>query len=534
MFYYIKKFWKINILACTFQVITYGIQMLLNLVQMQLFQQIIDKDFRNFLFWLFVTLAGWAGYFSSRSIQIYCQGRAIKEMNNHLRLDMAATLQQKSYGDFHAIDSGEYLSWFTNDVRQIEILAWEPFYQIVGLAAQVLWSIGALAFLHWSLLLASMATTIIMMIAPKLFEKTMERMGKENSIAQADGVSKFKDLLGGYEILRAFGRAERFTERCVTTSEQMEQPSFRQKYMSGLIGGGMGFLVIFCQVMTNILIGFLSIQGIIIQSALFGGGSLCGAVSNGLNDITDLRLSFAASNAYFRKISGHADDVPQQRSSNYASDCSAIKIENISFAYGNKSVLKNQSFLFEKGGKYALVGPSGCGKSTVLKLLLGWLPDYQGRICFDDRDARTFTQEQLFQQMSYIEQDVFLFNSTIRDNITLGFDFTEEMLNRAIKGSSLDGDIINMPLGLDTPVGENGNNLSGGQKQRVAIARALIHKRSILLVDEGTSALDQKNADIVEQSLLSNPDLTLILVSHHLSPERKAQFTKVYEMKPVS
>ena len=108
------------------------------------------------------------------------------------------------------------------------------------------------------------------------------------------------------------------------------------------------------------------------------------------------------------------------------------------------------------------------------------------------------------------------------------------MLNRAIKGSSLDGDMINMPLGLDTPVGENGNNLSGGQKQRVAIARALIHKRSILLVDEGTSALDQKNADIVEQSLLSNPDLTLILVSHHLSPERKAQFTKVYEMKPVS
>ena len=91
-----------------------------------------------------------------------------------------------------------------------------------------------------------------------------------------------------------------------------------------------------------------------------------------------------------------------------------------------------------------------------------------------------------------------------------------------------------MPLGLDTPVGEDGNNLSGGQKQRVAIARALIHRRSILLVDEGTSALDQKNADIVEQSLLSNPDLTLILVSHHLSPERKAQFTKVYEMKPVS
>ena len=98
----------------------------------------------------------------------------------------------------------------------------------------------------------------------------------------------------------------------------------------------------------------------------------------------------------------------------------------------------------------------------------------------------------------------------------------------------MNGDLAYMPLGLDTPVGEDGSNLSGGQKQRVAIARALIHNRSILLVDEGTSALDQKNADIVEQSLLDNPDLTLILVSHHLSPERKAQFTKVFELSPVA
>ena len=166
--------------------------------------------------------------------------------------------------------------------------------------------------------------------------------------------------------------------------------------------------------------------------------------------------------------------------------------------------------------------------------MLGWLPKYQGVIHFDGINARDFTPELLLQQMRYIEQDVYLFNTTIRDNITLGIDFSDEMLKRAIKDSSLDGDLANMPLGLDTPVGENGSNLSGGQKQRVAIARALIHNRSILLVDEGTSALDQKNADIVEQSLLDNPNLTLILVSHHLTQKRKAQFTKVYELKPIT
>ena len=126
-----------------------------------------------------------------------------------------------------------------------------------------------------------------------------------------------------------------------------------------------------------------------------------------------------------------------------------------------------------------------------------------------------------------------LFNTTIRDNITLGGGFTDAQLEEALQCSALIHDLANLPQGLDTPVGEDGSNLSGGQKQRVAIARALIHNRSILLIDEGTSALDQKNADIVEESLLRNPDLTLILVSHHLNNARKKQFTKVYQLEPV-
>lgn len=387
--------------------------------------------------------------------------------------------------------------------------------------------------LHWSLAVLSLAASAVMLNAPKLFGKKMEELGADCASKQAAGTSKMKDLLSGFDVLRSFGRMKLFLSGMEDASDQVEQPKYRLTCIKNLAQNGVSLISVVVQMTTTSLIGFLSIKGIILQGALMGGGNLCGNIANGLANLGRLQLAFSAAKPYFENITVHAEDVPQEERLSGAAFSKAISMQNVSFAYGDKQVLSGQSLKFEKGGKYALTGASGCGKSTVLKLLLGWLPDYQGSIRFDEKDARDVTQEQRLQQMSYIEQDVFLFNTTIRNNITLGFDFTDEMLEKVIRASALDGDLAGMPLGMDTPVGENGSNLSGGQKQRVAIARALIHSRSILLVDEGTSALDQKNADIVEEALLSNPGLTLILVSHHLSDERKKQFTKVYELTPA-
>ena len=144
-------------------------------------------------------------------------------------------------------------------------------------------------------------------------------------------------------------------------------------------------------------------------------------------------------------------------------------------------------------------------------------------------------QDDLRALISYVPQKTTLFTGTIADNIRYGnASASDDDVVRAAKDAAAYDFIMEKEDGFDTQVTQAGGGLSGGQKQRVAIARALIHNRSILLVDEGTSALDQKNADIVEKSLLSNPDLTLILISHHLSDERKAQFDHVYELTPAS
>ena len=372
-----------------------------------------------------------------------------------------------------------------------------------------------------------------MSLAPKLFDKKMEAAGAACTREQAKAVSKLKDLLAGYDVLRVFGRNRRFLQGVSRCSDEIEVPAFRRSRTQTITGKVLAVAGILCQGVISIWIGFLSFQGVILQTALFGSGKLIAAVADGLNALTDFRLSIASSKPYFEKITVHDNGSLEKADQEMPPVRDGITVEHLSFQYGEKTVLEDRNLRFEKGKKYALTGPSGCGKSTLLKLLLGWLPDYTGTIRFDGRDARDYTPEQLQRQMSYIEQDVFLFNTTIRENITLGEEFTDEQMERALRNSALAGDLAHMPEGLDTVVGEEGSNLSGGQKQRVAIARALIHDCSILLIDEGTSALDQKNADIVEQSLLSNPDLTLVLISHHLTAERKSQFDRVYDLTPA-
>ncbi|MCI8386130.1 MAG: ABC transporter ATP-binding protein [Acutalibacter sp.] len=529
MAYYLKKYrWPVLLGALPTLVVCGG-QAGASLATAQLFQAVFEGSLSGMLRWVILLVGIWLGLMAFGVVRDLLQARAIRRLNNGVREDISAALLQMGHQDYHSKSTGEYLSQFTNDVNQIETLAWRPFFQVVEMAATGVFSVLALLTIHWSLVLAALVTAVVMLFVPQLFNKRMERLGTVCSQEQAAATGSWKDLLSGWDVLRFFGRERRFAEGSRQASEQIEKSRFRLAYVKGFVNSGVGCINVFCQVLIIGLVGLLAIWGYTQPGSLAAGGNLCGMFHSALGSIAGLLLSFSSAKPFFEKITLPAE-APTEKEEPAAPIREGISVEGLTFQYEGKPVLEGASFQFKKGGKYALTGPSGCGKSTLLKLLLGWLPGYGGAIRFDGRDARDFTPEQLQKQMSYIEQNVFLFNSTIRDNITLGEEFTSGQMEKALRDSALVGDLAAMPDGLDTVVGEEGGNLSGGQKQRVAIARALIHDRSILLVDEGTSALDQQNADIVERSLLQNPDLTLILVSHHLSPERQAQFSQVYQL----
>ncbi len=497
----------------------------------KVFEEMLASNLKGFLNWLGIDIICWGGYFGVTMLQEIKQTKLVALINNQVRRDFLYSLFSKNPVAFHEKDTGEYIARFTNDINQMETLAWRPFFSLIGRVAQVISCMVALLVLHWSLVLAALLVSFIMWLLPRLSQKHLEKLGKECSKSQEIGIGILKNLLRGYDVIHSFGRVPSFMHKGDEAGVFIEKPSCRLSNTRTIIHISMGYINVIMQMLTDALVVVLAFNKVIALSVYGGAANLTGGVATGLDNIVKCILALEASKPYFDKIESHCDNFAfDEQNQSGVIDFEKISFEHVSFAYNETPVLSDVNMEFKRNRKYAIVGRSGAGKTTLLKLLLGWLEPTSGEILFDGQNSNEFSRKRLADTFGYIEQDVFLFNDTIKENLSLGKKFTEEEYHKALQLSSLDDVIAEMPDGIDTIVGEEGGKLSGGQRQRVAIARALINGYSILIVDEGTSALDKKTADEVEKRLLKNAGLTLILVSHHLSEERKTEFDAVYEL----
>lgn len=210
-----------------------------------------------------------------------------------------------------------------------------------------------------------------------------------------------------------------------------------------------------------------------------------------------------------------------------------ISFSNIDFSYPNteEKIFNHLSLKIQKGEKIAIVGMSGSGKSTLLNLLLRFYDVTSGHILIDNQDIQAISAESLYNLMTIVQQDVYIFDDTLRANITLNQSFTDEEINQAVQQSGLESYVLENESGLQTLCGENGSNLSGGQKQRLSIARALIRKTPILLLDEATSSLDNQVTTEIENSILDIQDLTALVVTHKLNENILKKYDRILFMK---
>lgn len=201
----------------------------------------------------------------------------------------------------------------------------------------------------------------------------------------------------------------------------------------------------------------------------------------------------------------------------------SLRFDDVSYAYGEKLVLRNLSFEIRKGEKVALVGPSGAGKSTLLRLILKILNVQSGKITIDDTNLDDISTSDLYKHLGYVSQHSFLYNDSLRNNITLGRkDISDDTIYKCLELAYAKKFVDALPKGLDSQIGEEGNTLSGGEKQRITIARALVHNPEILIFDEPTSALDPGSEQEVSQAVMNVlKDRTAIIIAHRLSTIKK-------------
>ena len=519
---------KLNILAIIFIIITSATQILSSVILMNLLNSAIDGNL-NFLIKTFIYMITiWIGFTVFDFISSILISKVIEKMNNDIRFKLGNNISKMQYENFYKNEIGTYLSWFTNDINQIENLSFQPIYSIIYKFSSLVFAFIAILNIHYILVLTTIITTVILILTPKLFKNKISKESSKLSKNQEKFTKNIKDILCGFNVMKTHNIIERLTNGISDSSQFIEKSKFKFSYMQQKYNSIIGLINILCQFSCIFIASILAINKVIQFGALLSIGNLAGVFFNSVQGISQNIMSITAGNTIFNKLSFDIDEKSSLYKLYEFKDL--IEFKKVSYKYDEIDILKNINLKFEKGKKYAIVGPSGCGKSTILKLIMGQLTNFEGEIYIDNKNISDYDINSIYDHFSYIDQNVYLFDTTIANNITLfNENYNKDRLNQVLIESSLN-EFINSDEILNYMVGENGKNLSGGQKQRIAIARALFNKKSVIIMDEGTSSLDKKNSYLVEKKLLMNPNITLILVSHNIQEELKSLFDNIYDI----
>ena len=271
------------------------------------------------------------------------------------------------------------------------------------------------------------------------------------------------------------------------------------------------------QLLIVIISGIMVLYGKVSISFLTVAIALSSSVIGSMSTFIESLIQIKSGTPICQKVMEEIGEQKKEETGDGINFQNLISMENVSFSYpqAEHMTLNNINITFEKGKRYAVVGGSGSGKSTLTKLVLGYYNNYQGQIRFDDMDMHAISEMSVMEQVAVIPQNVYVFEDTLRNNITLFDPYTEEEVDMAVKKAGLDGVVQRLEMGLETVLKEGGSNLSGGEKQRISIARAFLHHRKLWVLDEATSSLDNKMAYQVEKAVLDIPGITVIMITHH-------------------
>lgn len=441
-------------------------------------------------------------------------------------------LTQKSLRSFSKEGTALYVSALTNDCTSIENNYLAATFTLIEFLFCFLGALIMMLYYSPVMLVLAVALSFLPVAVSMTAGNRLTEQEKEISKKNERFVSIVNELLSGFPVIKSF-RAEAQASRLFSQRNEQAEEAKKNKRR------------------TEQLISLLANDaGIIAQMGIFLAGAWLAISNKGvtagvvivfvqlmnyiLNPISQVPLLWSnrkAAIALMEKLSDAlSENVREEGREKLNGFSEKIEVKDLTYGYEPESpVLKDLDVQFDAGKSYAIVGGSGSGKSTLLNLLMGSSSNYQGEICIDGVSIKNIESESLYQLMTSVQQNVFVFNDTIRNNVTMFHEFPDKEVTLALERSGLSEFIEKH--GEEFVCGENGANLSGGERQRISIARALLRKSPILLVDEATAALDAATARAVSFSILNLVGMTRIVVTHRLEEAILRRYDKILVMK---
>ena len=508
----------------------------LNLMISWLIQQIMDsmanQNMQSVVRCAWIAASVVIAYTVANAVHRAVYPRFLQRAMQQYRDYAFSRLTQKSLRSFSKESTALYVSALTNDCTSIENNYLTATFTLIELLFCFLGALIMMLYYSPVMLVLAVALSFLPVAVSMTAGNRLTEQEKEISKKNERFVSIVNELLSGFPVIKSF-RAETQASRLFSQrNEQAEEAKKNKRRTEQLISLLANDAGIIAQMGIFLAGAWLAISGKgVTAGVVIVFVQLMNYILNPISQVPLLWSNRKAAIALMEKLSDAlSENVREEGREKLNGFSEKIEVKDLTYGYEPEShVLKDLDVQFDAGKSYAIVGGSGSGKSTLLNLLMGSSSNYQGEICIDGVSIKNIESESLYQLMTSVQQNVFVFNDTIRNNVTMFHEFPDKEVTLAVERSGLSEFIEKR--GEDFVCGENGANLSGGERQRISIARALLRKSPILLVDEATAALDAATARAVSFSILNLVGMTRIVVTHRLEEAILRRYDKILVMK---
>ena len=445
-------------------------------------------------------------------------------------------LEHMHLGYFHDKQTGDLMSRIVNDTRDFELLYAHMIPETITNIVTFSGVLIVLLTINWKLALITCAPIPLIFASGIIFFKKVRPYFRISQKKMGELNGKLQDNLSGIHEIQSFGREEYETERVNERNFEHIRAMLKALKISAVFHPSVEFISSLGTILVVAFGGYLAFrEGLSVADIVaffLYLGLFYGPVSGLANLLENMQQSMAGAERVLDILDAPAEIQDIIGAESLGRIKGEIVFDHVSFSYGeNTPVLKDVSFVCRPGQMLALVGPTGVGKTTLAQLISRFYEPSDGRILIDGHDIRRVTVESLRKNISPVLQDTFLFNGTIAENIGYAVpDASMEDIEAAAKAANIHSDIMEMPDGYYTKVGERGIRLSGGQKQRIAIARAILRKSPIVILDEATASVDVETEQQIQSAITGiSGSCTIIAIAHRLSTIRNADQILVIE-----